>query len=124
MGPWLSERLGQRLVVENQPGGGGNIGTEAVVRASPDGYTLLLVDPSGPINATLYEKLNFVFLRDIAPIASVIRFPYVVVVHPSVPTKTIPELVAYRLPRLGVVHHSRIGRPTSAQGQGTKPLAR
>src|SRR5262249_13553849 len=106
-------RLGQRFVVENRPGGGGNIGTEAVVRASPDGYTLLLVDPSGPINATLYEKLNFVFLQDIAPITSIIRFPYVVVVHPSVPTKTIPELVAYAKAN---PHKINIGSPGIASG--------
>ena len=95
MGPWLSERLGQQFVVENRPGGGNNIGTEAVVRAPPDGYTLLLIDSSASINATLYEKLNFVFLRDIAPIASIVRMPLVMVVHPSVPAKTVPEFIAY-----------------------------
>ena len=95
IGPWFSERLGQQFVVENRPGGGSNIGTEAVVRAAPDGYTLLLVDSTATINATLYDKLNFVFLRDIAPIAGIVRFPYVMVVNPSVPAKTLPEFIAY-----------------------------
>jgi len=95
MGQWLSERLGQPFVIENRPGGGTNIATEAVVRAAPDGYTLLLVAPANAINATLYEKLNFNFLRDIEPIAGIIRFPNVVAVNPQVPVNTIPELIAY-----------------------------
>jgi tripartite-type tricarboxylate transporter receptor subunit TctC len=95
MGQWLSERLGQPFVIENRPGGGTDIATEAVVRAAPDGYTLLLVAPANAINATLYEKLNFNFLRDIEPVAGIIRFPNVVAVNPSVPVKTIPELIAY-----------------------------
>jgi tripartite-type tricarboxylate transporter receptor subunit TctC len=95
MGPWLTERLGQQFLTENRPGGGSNIGTEAVVRALPDGYTLLLVDSSAAINATLYDKLNFVLLRDIAPIGGILRFPYVMVVHPSVPAKTVPEFISY-----------------------------
>jgi tripartite-type tricarboxylate transporter receptor subunit TctC len=95
IGQWLSERLGQPFVIENRPGGGNNIGTEAVVRASPDGYTLLLVDPTGSINATLYEKLNYNFIRDIAPVSSLTRLPQVLVVNPSVPAKTVPELIAY-----------------------------
>jgi tripartite-type tricarboxylate transporter receptor subunit TctC len=95
IGQWLSERLGQQFVVENRPGAGGNIGTEAVVRAPADGYTLLLVGPSSAINATLYDKLNFDFIRDIAPVAGVIRGPYVMVVNPSVPAKTVPEFIAY-----------------------------
>jgi tripartite-type tricarboxylate transporter receptor subunit TctC len=92
---WLSERLGQQFIIENRAGAGGNIGTEAVVRAAPDGYTLLLTDSPGAINATLYDKLNFVFLRDIALITGIIRFPLVMVVHPSVPAKTVPEFIAY-----------------------------
>src|SRR5215813_13944061 len=92
---WLSERLGQQFVVENRPGGGGNIGAEAVVRAPADGYTLLLVGGNNAINATLYDKLNFNFIRDIAPVASIIRNALVMVVHPSVPAKTIPEVIAY-----------------------------
>src|SRR6266852_2568998 len=95
MGTWLSERLGQQFVVENRPGGGSNIGVEAVVRAAPDGHTLLLVDGTVAINATLYDKLNFVFLRDIVSIAGITRFPFVMVVHPSVSAKTLPEFIAY-----------------------------
>ena len=95
MGQWLPERLGQQFVIDNRPGGGGNIGTEAVVRASPDGYTLLLCGTFNAINATLYDKLNFVFLRDIAPVAGVLRGFYVLVVNPSVPTKSVPEFIAY-----------------------------
>src|SRR5262245_27789314 len=91
IGQWLSERLGQPFVIENRPGAGTNIGTEAVVRAPADGYTLPLASPPAAINSTLYDKLNFVFLRDIAPIASIIRHPFVMVVNPSVPAKTVPE---------------------------------
>src|SRR5262245_44539310 len=92
---WLSERLGQTFIVENRAGAGGNIGTEAVVRAPADGYTLLFVNAANAINTTLYEKLSFNFLRDIAPIASIIRLPFVMVVNPSVPAKTVPEFIAY-----------------------------
>jgi len=95
MGQRLSERLGQPFIIENRPGGGGNIATEAVVRAPPDGHTLLLVSPPNAINATLYEKLNFNFLRDITPVASVIRAPNVMVVNPSVPAKTVPDFIDY-----------------------------
>src|SRR5580704_13410692 len=85
MAQWLSERLGQQFIVENRPGAGNNIATEAVVRAAPDGYTLLMVSTPNAINATLYEKLNFNFIRDIAPVAAIIRVPNVMVVHPSFP---------------------------------------
>jgi len=95
IGQWLSERLGQPFVIENRPGAGGNLGIEAVVRAPPDGYTLALVGAPSAINATLYEKLNFNFIRDIAPVANIIRFPNVMVVNPSVPAKTVPEFIAY-----------------------------
>jgi tripartite-type tricarboxylate transporter receptor subunit TctC len=95
IGQWLSERLGQPFVIENRPGAGGNIGTEAVVRAPPDGYTLLLVGAWNAINATLYDKLNFNFIRDIAPVAGIIRVPHVMEVNPSVPAKTVPEFIAY-----------------------------
>jgi tripartite-type tricarboxylate transporter receptor subunit TctC len=105
IGQWLSERLGQQFVIDNRPGGGGNIATEAAVRAPADGYTLLLVGPPQAINATLYEKLNFNFLRDIAPVAGVIRGTYVMVVNPLVPAKTVPEFIAYAKTNPGRVQH-------------------
>src|SRR5437879_4805767 len=95
IGQWLSERLGQQFVIENRPGAGSNIATEAVVRAPPDGYTLLLVGSPNAINATLYDNFNFNFMRDIAPVASLIRGALVMVVHPSVPAKTLPEFIDY-----------------------------
>jgi tripartite-type tricarboxylate transporter receptor subunit TctC len=95
IGQWLSERVGQPFVIDNRPGAGGNIGTEAVVRAPTDGYTLLMAGTFNAINATLYDKLNFNFMRDIAPVAGVSRGPNVMVVHPSVPAKTVPEFIAY-----------------------------
>jgi len=95
IGQWLSERLGQPFVIENRPGAGSNIATEAVVRAVPDGNTLLLVGTPNAINATLYEKLEFDFIRDIAPVAGLIRGALVMVVHPSVPAKTLPEFIDY-----------------------------
>jgi tripartite-type tricarboxylate transporter receptor subunit TctC len=117
MAPWLSERLGQ-FVVENRPGGGNNIGTEAVVRAPPDGYTLLLVDSTAAINATLYDKLNFVFLRDIAPIAGILRLPYVLVAHPSVPAKTVPELITYAKANPGRINMASPGTGTGPHVAG------
>jgi tripartite-type tricarboxylate transporter receptor subunit TctC len=95
IGQWLSEQLRQQFVIENRPGAGSNIATETVVRAAPDGYTLLLVGTPNAINATLYDKLNFNFIRDIAPVASLMRGALVMVVHPSVPAKTLPEFIAY-----------------------------
>jgi tripartite-type tricarboxylate transporter receptor subunit TctC len=105
----LSERLGQQFIVESRAGGGTNIATEAVINAPPDGYTLLLVAPANAINATLYEKMNHVFLRDIVPIAGIIRFPNVVVVNPNVPVKTIPELIAYAKANPGKVRYASVG---------------
>ena len=95
IGQWLSERLGQQFIVENRPGAGSNIATEAVVRAPADGYTLLLVGSPNTINATLYEKLEFNFIQDITPVAGLIRGALVMVVHPSVPARTLPEFIAY-----------------------------
>jgi len=95
IGQWLSERLGQQFVIENRPGGSGNVGVEAVVRAPADGYTLLLCGTPNATNAALYDKLNFDFTHDIAPVASIVRVPYVMEVHPSVPAKSLPEFIAY-----------------------------
>jgi tripartite-type tricarboxylate transporter receptor subunit TctC len=95
MGQWLSERLGQPFIIENRPGGNSNIATEAVVRAPPDGYTLLVVDSAPAINATYYSKLTFDFIRDIAPVASIVSQPGIMEVNPSVPAKTVPEFIAY-----------------------------
>jgi tripartite-type tricarboxylate transporter receptor subunit TctC len=118
MGQWLSERLGQSFVVENRPGGGTNIATEAVVRAPPDGYTLLLAAPANAINATLYDKLNFNFLRDIEPVAGIIRFPNVVVVNPSLPIKSIPELIAYAKANPGKLNMASSGNGSTIHMSG------
>jgi tripartite-type tricarboxylate transporter receptor subunit TctC len=109
LGQWLSERLGQGFVVENRPGGGGNVGTEAVVRAEPDGYTLLLVSSPNTTNATLYDNLNFDFVRDIAPVAGISRDPNVMVVNPSVPAKSVPEFIAYAKANPGVINYATAG---------------
>ncbi len=109
MGQWLSERLGQQFVIENRPGAGGNLGTEAVVRAPPDGYTLVMVGQPNAINATLYDKLSFSFISDVAPVAGVIRFPNVMNVTPSVPAKTIPEFIAYAKANPGKINMASPG---------------
>jgi tripartite-type tricarboxylate transporter receptor subunit TctC len=109
MGQSLSERLGQTFVIENRTGAGGNIGTESVVRATPDGYTLLLVGVSNAMNATLYKKLNFNFIREIAPVASIGGTPYVMVINPSVPAKTVPEFIAYAKANPGKVNMGSSG---------------
>ena len=95
IGQWLSDRLGQSFVVDNRPGAGGNIGTDAVVNAAPDGYTLLLATVPNAVNASLYEKLNFNFIRDIVPVAGVIRVPMVILLNPSVPAATVAEFISY-----------------------------
>jgi tripartite-type tricarboxylate transporter receptor subunit TctC len=114
MGQWLSERLGQPFIIENRPGANGNIGTEAVVRAPPDGYSLLLVAAAHMANATLYEKLSFNFIRDIAPIASIVRIPHLMVINPSMPTKTVPEFIAYAKANPGKLS-------MASSGNGTPP---
>ncbi len=113
MGQWLSEHLGQQFVIENRPGASTTIGTEVVVRASADGYTLLLATPSSAINATLFEKLSYNFLRDIVPIAGIFRVPNVMVVHPSVPAKTVPEFIAYAKANPGKINVESTGAGTS-----------
>ena len=113
MGQWLSERLGQQFLVENRPGAGGNIGTEVVVRAPADGYTLLLVGAPNAINTTLYDKLSFNFLRDIAPVAGISRGCLVMVVHPSFPAKTVPEFIAYAKANPGKVTMASPGNGSS-----------
>ena len=113
MAQWLSDRLGQQFVVENRAGAGGNIATEAVVNAPPDGHTLLMVSPSNTVNVTLYEKLNFSFLRDIAPVAGIIRTPNVMVVDPSFPAKTVPEFIAYAKANPGKLNMGSAGNGTS-----------
>jgi tripartite-type tricarboxylate transporter receptor subunit TctC len=125
MGHWLSERLGQQFITENRPGAGGNIGTEAVVRAAPDGYTLLLIQAGNAINATLYDKLNYNFVRDITPVASGVRGPLVVVVHPSFPAKTVPEFIAYVKANPGKINFASagIGSPQHVSGELFKMMA-
>jgi tripartite-type tricarboxylate transporter receptor subunit TctC len=113
IGQWLSERFGQQFIIENRPGAATNIATEIAVRAPGDGYTLLLVSPANAINATLYEKLNFNFIRDIAPVASLVRLPLIMVVNPSLPTKTGPEFVAYAKANPG-----RISMASAGVGSG------
>jgi len=112
MGQWLSERLGQQFIVENRAGASGNIGTEAVVKAPADGYTLLQVVTPNAINAALYTNLNFDFVRDIAPVVCAARLSYVVVVHPSVPAATIPEFIAYAKANPGKINYGSAGQGT------------
>ena len=118
LGQWLSERLGQPFVVENRPGGGGNIGTEVVVRAPPDGYTLLLVGSPNMINATLYEKLNFNFIRDIAPVASTDRAPLVMEVNQNFPARSVPEFITLAKANPGKVNMASAGIGTGQHVAG------
>jgi tripartite-type tricarboxylate transporter receptor subunit TctC len=122
---WLSERLGQQFVVENRPRASGNIGTEAVVKSPPDGYTLLLAGTPNTINATLYDKLNFDFVRDIVPVGGVAQQPQMMIVHPSVPAKTVPEFVAYAKANAGKVNMASagIGTPPHMAGELFKFMA-
>ncbi len=114
MGQWLSERLGQQFIIENRPGAAGNIAAEAVVKAPADGYTLLMVPPASAINATLYDKLGFNFLSDMAPVAGVVRVPNVVEVNPSVPVKTVPELVDHAKANPGALSFASAGIGTAS----------
>jgi tripartite-type tricarboxylate transporter receptor subunit TctC len=118
MGQWLSERLGQQFVIENRPGAATKIATEAVVRAAADGYTLLIVGTTQAINATLYDKLNFHFIRDIAPVAGLTRVPNVIVVNPSVPATTVPEFIAYAKANAGKLSMASGGIGSSGHVSG------
>jgi tripartite-type tricarboxylate transporter receptor subunit TctC len=118
IGQWLSERLGQQFVIENRTGAGGNIGTEAVANASPDGYTLLLIDSSNTINPTLYDKLNFNFIRDIVPVAGVMRGPLVMEVNPAFPAKTVLEFITYAKANPGKISMASGGNGTSSHMAG------
>ena len=118
MGQWLQERLGQPFVIENRPGAATNLATETVVHSAPDGYTLLMVGPSSTINATLYDKLNFVFLRDIAPVASTIRQPQIILANPSLPAKTVPEFIAYAKANPGKITMASAGTGSSGHLAG------
>jgi len=118
MGQWLSQRLGQQFIVENRPGAGGNVGAEEVSKAAADGYTLLMVPPAVAANATLYPQLNFVFLRDFAPVAGVVRVPNVAEVNPSLPVQSIPELIAYAKANPGKLSFASAGIGTASHLAG------
>src|SRR6516225_4581580 len=125
IGQWLSEHLGQPFIVENRAGAGSNLGTEAVVRASPDGYTLLQVTSANAWNATLYNNLNFNFIRDIAPVASIYRAPAVLVVHPTFPAKSVPALIAYAKANPGKINMASggVGSAQHVYGELFKMMA-
>jgi tripartite-type tricarboxylate transporter receptor subunit TctC len=118
IGQWLSDRLGQQFVIESRPGAGTNIATEAALRSPPDGYTLFLVAPANAINATLYDKLNYNFIRDMTPIAGIIRFSNVMEVHPSVPVKTVPEFIAYAKANPGKLNFASSGNGSTIHMSG------
>lgn len=118
MGQWLGDRLGKQFIIENRPGGGGNIGTEAAIRATPDGYTLYSVNPANAINASLYEKLPFDFINDMMPVGGIMRVPNVLEVHPSVPAKTVAEFIAYAKANPGKITMASAGIGTSTHLAG------
>src|SRR5476651_2670229 len=118
IGQWLSEHLGQPVIVENRPGASSNIATEAVVRAPADGYTLLMVGPANAINASLYDELKYNFLRDIAPVAAITREPLVMLIHPSVPAKSVPEFIAYAKANPGKIKMASTGNGSSPHVSG------
>src|SRR5262249_17499572 len=117
-GPGLSQERAQPIIVENRPGAGTNIGTEAVVRAPADGYTLLMASIANAVNATLYDKLNYSFIHDIAPVAGIVRAPNVMEVNPSFPTKTVPEFIAYAKANPGKISYASAGNGTSLHVAG------
>jgi tripartite-type tricarboxylate transporter receptor subunit TctC len=125
IGQWLSERLGQPCTIENRPGAGGNIGTEAVVTSTPDGYTLLLCGSFNAINATLYDKLSFNFIRDIAPVAGIMRNPLIMAAHPAIPAKSVVELIAYARTNPGKLNFGSAGNgsPQHMAGELFKMMA-
>jgi tripartite-type tricarboxylate transporter receptor subunit TctC len=118
MGRWLSERLGKQFVIDNRPGTGNNIGAEAAINAAPDGYTLYLANSANAINATLYQKLNFNFVRDITPVAGIIRFPNVMEINPSVPVTSVPDFIAYAKANPGVVNFASAGNGSTLHMSG------
>jgi tripartite-type tricarboxylate transporter receptor subunit TctC len=118
MSQWLTQRMGQQFVIDNRPGGGNNIGTELAIKSPPDGYTLFLVNPANAINATLYAKLPFNFLRDLAPVAGIVRVPNVMVVTRSLPAKSVPEFIAYAKKNPGKVNMASSGSGTSVHLSG------
>jgi tripartite-type tricarboxylate transporter receptor subunit TctC len=118
IGQWLSERLGQPFIIDNRPGAGGNIGAEAAAKAPPDGYTLLLVAPANVVNVTLYDKLEFNFMRDIAPVGGLTRVPEVMEVNPSFPAKTVPEFIAYAKANPGKINMASGGNGSAAHVAG------
>jgi tripartite-type tricarboxylate transporter receptor subunit TctC len=118
IGQWLTDHLGQSFVTENRPGAGGNIGTEVVVTSAPDGYTLLLATVPNAVNASLYPKLNFNFIRDIAPVAGIIRVPMFILLHPSVPAKTVPDFIAYARKNPGTVNMASAGNGSAPHMAG------
>jgi tripartite-type tricarboxylate transporter receptor subunit TctC len=124
IGQWLTERVGQQFIIENRPGGGGNIGIEAVIQAPADGYTLLVVGTTAAINATLFSKLNYNFIRDVAPVASIVRVPHVMQVNPAVPAATVPEFIAYAKANSGKISMGSggIGSPAHVIGEQFKMM--